>query len=204
MLAGSSGESATLSLAERGQLCKKTKDLALANGRPDLAITVGCLAGCTRDILDQATEGSNNGADFALVLVPSVFHWSMTKPAIVDFFTEVCDRSPIPIVIYNFPNLCSGLDCDSDMLETLGRHPNMAAVKLTCGNISKMTRVATQFEPSEFAAVSGQSDLLVAALAAGGAGCISGVVNLFPRVRTPRPPNPWQPLTRFAGPHRDI
>lgn len=182
MLAGSSGESCALSLAERGQLVKKAKDLAVANGRPEVAITVGCLAGSTRDILDQVNEGAKNGADFALVLVPSVFHWSMTKPAIVDFFTDICDRSPIPIVIYNFPGLCSGLDCDSDMLETLGRHPNMAAVKLTCGNISKMNRVATQFDPSEFAAISGQSDLLVAALAAGGAGCISGVVNLFPRV----------------------
>lgn len=182
VVAGSSGESATLSLAERGQLVKKTREIADRNGRTDLAVTVGCLAGSTRDILDQVTEGHRNGADFALVLVPSVFHWSMTKPAIVDFFTEVSDRSPIPIAIYNFPNLLSGLDVDCDMLETLGKHENMAAVKLTCGNISKMTRVSTLFEPSEFAAVSGQSDLLVAALAAGGAGCISGVVNLFPRV----------------------
>lgn len=125
----------------------------------------------------------------------------MTKPAIVDFFTEVSDRSPIPIAIYNFPNLLSGLDVDCDMLETLGKHENMAAVKLTCGNISKMTRVSTLFDPREFAAVSGQSDLLVAALAAGGAGCISGVVNLFPRVsrqdRTSSKQPNKHPLTPF-------
>ena len=183
VVAGSSGESATLTAAEKGQLVKRTRDIAKANGRPNLPITVGCLAGCTRDIIDQTVIGHQNGADFALVLVPSIFHWSMTKKAIVDFFQEVGDRSPIPIIIYNFPNLLSGLDVDSDMLETLSAHSNICGVKLTCGNISKMTRVASQKSHTEFAALAGQSDLLVAALAAGGAGCISGVVNLFPKVR---------------------
>jgi dihydrodipicolinate synthase/N-acetylneuraminate lyase len=37
--------------------------------------------------------------------------------AITDFFEEVADRAPIPIVIYNFPNLLSGLDVNSDMYQ---------------------------------------------------------------------------------------
>ena len=157
-------------------------DIATCNGRTDLVVTIGCLAGCTRDIIDQATVGYENGADLALVLVPSVFHWSMTPKAIVDFFLDIANRSPVPIVIYNFPNLVSGLDVNQDMMDELAAHPNMAGVKLTCGNVSKMARVAAQYDPSQFAAVSGQSDIIVSALAAGGAGTISGVVNLFPRV----------------------
>lgn len=182
MLAGSSGESATLTLEERGQLVKKTRDLAKKHGKDNFPITVGCLAGCTREILNQITTGYNNGADFALVLVPAVFHWAMHQKAIVDFFQETADRSPIPIVIYNFPGLLSGLDVNSDMLETLSAHENISAVKLTCGGVGKMTRVAAQKSPSQFAAVSGQSDWIVAALASGGSGCISGVANLFPKV----------------------
>lgn len=145
---------------------------------------MGCLAGCTRDIMSQIKTAYNNGADFALVLVPAVFHWSMTQKAITDFFEEVGDRSPIPIVIYNFPNLLSGLDVNCDMLEKLAAHPNIAAVKLTCGGIGKATRVGAQFEPSQFTSVSGMSDWLVAAFSAGSTGCISGVANIFPRVRT--------------------
>ena len=187
MVAGSSGESATLSREEKGELVKRTRDIAKANGRGDLPITIGCLADSTRDVVDQTVTGHQNGADFALVLVPRFFHWSMTKKAIVDFFQEVADRSPIPIIIYNFPNLLSGLDVDSEMLDTLSAHPNICGVKLTCGNISKMTRVAATISPSKFVAVAGQSDLIVAALAAGGAGSISGVVNLFPKVRPETP-----------------
>lgn len=188
VLAGSSGESATLTLDERGQLVKKTREIASKHGRNDFPITVGCLAGCTRDIMDQIRTGYDNGADFALVLVPAVFHWAMHQKAIVDFFQEIADRAPIPIVIYNFPGLLSGLDVNSDMLETLAAHENIAAVKLTCGGVGKMARVATLNSPSQFAAVSGQSDWIVAALATGGSGCISGVANLFPRVRPTKPP----------------
>lgn len=184
VVAGSSGESCALTVAEKGEFVKRTRAVAKANGNPDLPITIGCLGGSTRAILEQCVTGHKNGADFALVLIPSTFHWSMTKKAIVDFFQDIGNKSPIPIIIYNFPNLLSGLDCDSEMLETLSAHPNICGVKLTCGNISKMTRVAALNPPSQFAAVSGQSDLIVSALAGGGAGTISGVVNLFPKVRS--------------------
>ncbi|KAF4762688.1 hypothetical protein N7455_012726 [Penicillium solitum] len=182
VLAGSSGESATLSVEEKGLLVKKTREIADAYGKSDFTVTMGCLAGSTRDILVQIEAAYKNGADFALVLVPAVFHWAMTQKAITDFFEEVADRAPIPIVIYNFPNLLSGLDVNCDMLEKLAAHPNISAVKLTCGGVGKATRVAAKFEPSQFTSVSGMSDWLVAAFAAGSTGCISGVANIFPRV----------------------
>ena len=161
---------------------RRTREIAKANGKDDFPVTVGCLAGCTRDILDQTVIGYENGADFALVLVPGVFHWAMHQQAIIDFFHEVADRSPIPIVIYNFPGIVSGLDVNSDMLDTLSAHSNIAAVKLTCGGVGKITRVVAKNTPSQFGAVSGQSDWLVPAMVAGGAGCISGVANVFPKV----------------------
>lgn len=170
-------------MAEKGKLVKKAREIANAQGKTNFPITLGILAGCTRDILAQIDEGHKNGADFALVLVPAVFHWSMTSKAVVEFFQEVGDRSPLPIVIYNFPNLLSGIDVDPFMLEELGAHPNIYAVKLTCGSIGKATRVAAQFEHTQFTSLSGMSDWLVAALTAGSTGCISGVANVFPKVR---------------------
>lgn len=191
MLAGSSGESATLTSDEKSHMTKLTRQIAQAKGRDDLTITVGCLAGCTRDIIDQTKIAYQSGADAALVLVPSVFHWAIHQQAFVDFFFEVADHSPIPVMIYNFPGLTGGLDANSDMLQKLSTHKNICGVKLTCGGIGKITRIAALNTPSEFVAIAGQSDVLVAALASGASGCISGVANLFPRVNNPRPP-PWQ------------
>ncbi|KAI1612749.1 hypothetical protein EDD37DRAFT_678968 [Exophiala viscosa] len=181
VIAGSSGEAATLTMDERSQLVSRTRSIAKAQGKDKFPVTIGCIAGCTRDIMSQITAGHRSGADYALVLVPSIFHWAMTKKAVVAFFQEVADRSPVPILIYNFPNLLSGLDVDSDMLAELGSHPNICGVKLTCGGIAKVTRIAEQFRPQEFVALSGMSDWIVPALSVGGAGCISGLANLFPK-----------------------
>lgn len=78
--------------------------------------------------------------------------------------------------------MVAGLDVNSDMLATLGQHPNIVGVKLTCGGIAKVARVAAQYKPEEFTALAGQSDWLVPALTVGGTGTITGVANLYPKV----------------------
>jgi len=70
------------------------------------------------------------------------------------------------------------------MLATLGKHPSIVAVKLTCGGIAKVARVRAVFGPETFSALAGQSDWLVPALSVGGTGVITGVANLYPRVST--------------------
>lgn len=151
-------------------------------GKPNLPLTAGCSGGCTRDVIDQTIAAHRNGADFALVLISSYFHFALTPAAIVDFFREVADNSPIPIVIYNFPDVVAGLDVNSEMLDKLSAHPNICAVKLTCGGIAKVARVAETNDPSRFAALAGQGDWLFPALSVGGTGCIAGIANVFPRV----------------------
>lgn len=182
VIGGSSGENSSLTPEERNQLIKLTRKIANANGRPNFTITQGCWAGCTRDIIDQTVAAHQSGADYVLVLVPSVFHWAQDSNTIVDFFLEVADHSPLPVMIYNCPIIVGGIDLNSDQLEKLSVHPNISGVKMTCGGIGKMGRVAAQFSPSQFATLAGSSDLLVSALIAGGVGCITGVANLFPKV----------------------
>lgn len=142
---------------------------------------LGCSAGCTRDVIDQTIEAKQAGANAALVLVPSYFHFAMDQAAIIAFFEELADASPIPVVIYNFPGVVAGLEVNSEMLDILGRHKNIVGVKLTCGGIAKVARIAAAFKTSEFCALAGQSDWLIPALSVGGTGCITGVANLFPK-----------------------
>ncbi|RLL98521.1 hypothetical protein CFD26_107257 [Aspergillus turcosus] len=181
VIAGTNGEAATLSSEEKTQLVELAGKTAQRLGRADIPIALGCGAGCTRDVIDQTIEAKAAGANAALVLVPSYFHFAMDAAAIIAFFEEVADASPIPIIIYNFPSVVAGLEVNSEMLEILGRHKNIVGVKLTCGGIAKVCRVAAVFNTSEFCALAGQSDWLIPALAVGGTGCITGVANLFPQ-----------------------
>jgi 4-hydroxy-2-oxoglutarate aldolase len=159
-----------------------TREVATNNGHADLPITLGCSAGCTRDVVDQTVEARQAGADFVLVLVPSYFHFAMDQAAIIAFFEELADKSVLPVLIYSFPGVTSGLDINSETLEALGHHRNIVGVKLTCGGIAKVTRAAATFRPTEFAILAGQSDWLIPGMAAGAVGCITGVANLYPRV----------------------
>ncbi len=79
------------------------------------------------------------------------------------------------------------------MLAKLGAHPNIVGVKLTCGGIAKVARIKAQYEPKDFAAIAGQSDWLVPAMTVGAIGTVTGVGNLYPRVRRDPPP-PRSPL----------
>jgi 4-hydroxy-2-oxoglutarate aldolase len=68
------------------------------------------------------------------------------------------------------------------MLSTLHkRHRNIVGVKLTCASVGKITRLAAEFDKSEFAVFGGQSDFLIAGLAVGSAGTISGFGNVAPK-----------------------
>lgn len=66
-----------------------TRRVAAEVGRPDIPITVGCSGQCTRDVIAETKVAKEAGADFVLMLVPSYFHFAMTKDAIVAFFEEV-------------------------------------------------------------------------------------------------------------------
>ncbi|PGH15691.1 hypothetical protein AJ79_02285 [Helicocarpus griseus UAMH5409] len=181
VIAGTNGEAASLTTAEKVEMVKSARAVAWQLDRPDIPIVLGCNGGCTRDVIDQTVQAKAAGANAALVLVPSYFHFAMDQDAIVGFFWELAEASPIPIIIYNYPGVAAGLDVNSEMLDILGPHKNIIAVKLTCGGIAKVTRVAARFDTSEFCALAGQSDWLVPALSVGGTGCVTGVANLFPK-----------------------
>lgn len=130
VLAGTNGEAITLSRTEKADLVRATRTAAQALGKPDLPISLGTSGTSTRDVLDDCIAAKEAGADFALVLVPSFFHFAMTKDAVCEFFEEVADASPVPVVIYNFPGVAAGLNVDSTMLDRLAKHKNIVGVKV--------------------------------------------------------------------------
>jgi 4-hydroxy-2-oxoglutarate aldolase len=107
----------------------------------------------------------------------------MSKPTISQFFIDVAVASPIPILLYNFPAVTSGIDLDSDVIATLGQHPNIVGCKLTCGNVGKLQRITSDERITDsFAAFAGKSDFFLHGLVAGSNGVIAAAANLVPKV----------------------
>ncbi|KAM5348903.1 hypothetical protein ACJ41O_008726 [Fusarium nematophilum] len=184
VIQGSNGEAMHLTHEERSQVIKLAKSVLQEHGRPDAVVIAGTGAQSTRETIQLSQEAKEAGADFALVLAPSYFVGAMQKPVIYKFFDDVATASPIPILLYNFPGVTSGIDLDSDLIAGLAAaNPRIVGVKLTCGNMGKLQRVAHDPRVGRpFAAFAGKTDFFLHGLVGGSHGVIAAAANLLPRV----------------------
>lgn len=117
-----------------------------------------------------------------LVLPPAYFGPATTPQVLESFYSQVSAKSQLPIVIYNFPGVCNGVDLDSAFITAMAKkHANIVGVKLTCGSVAKITRLAAVLPKDEFAIFGGQSDFIIGGLASGSSGCIAAFANVFPK-----------------------
>jgi 4-hydroxy-2-oxoglutarate aldolase len=178
VILGTNAETFLLTREERAALLK----LARQSVPEKYPIIAGVGGHSTAQVIEFIGDAHAAGADYVLVL-PAAYFGKQTTPAVVNnFYTAVAKASPLPILIYNFPAVCNGLDLDSDTIAALAQaNPNIVGVKLTCGSVGKITRLSATFEPERFAIFGGQSDFLIGGLAAGSAGCIAAFGNIFPK-----------------------
>lgn len=175
---GTNSETFLLTREERKILLQVARDAC----GPSYPIMAGVGGHSTKQVLEFITDAADAGADYVLLLPPAYFGKQTTPAVIHNFFDDVAKASPLPIVIYNFPAVCNGIDLDSATIAGLAKkHENIVGVKLTCGAVAKITRLAAEFPPGRFATFGGQSDFLIGGLAAGSAGTIAGFANVFPK-----------------------
>lgn len=194
LVAGSMGEAIHLSHSERSTLIRAARESLDNAGLTNVPIIAGTGAGSTRETVELCKEAAEAGADCVIVITSGYFAGALNRKALKAFFTEVAEKSPIPVVIYNYPAASSGIDLDSELITELAQEcPNMAGVKLTCGNVGKLTRIcATVSTPSfssqyprknpqaPFLVLGGFVDFLVPATYANAHGAITGLGNVAP------------------------
>ncbi|KAJ3458274.1 hypothetical protein MRS44_012383 [Fusarium solani] len=126
---------------------------------------------CTREEKVAVTQATREALDEAgFESTPIVFgatEGSMDEEAIYNYFIDLADASPIPIILYNYPGAVSGVDMDSDFLIKLAKHPNIIGTKFTCG--------------SGYMAFGGIADFTIQTLVSGGSGIIAGGANVMPK-----------------------
>lgn len=186
VIMGTNSEAFLLTREERAQLIATARRAV----GPDFPLMAGVGSHSTKQTLELAHDAAAAGANYLLVLPPAYFGKATTMNVVKRFFADVARQSPLPVLIYNFPGVCNGVDIDSETITAIVRESaaasaegisNVVGVKLTCGSVGKITRLAATFGPTEFAIFGGQSDFLIAGLTVGSAGCISAFANVFPK-----------------------
>lgn len=185
---GSNGEAVHLTRAERNLVNSTTRRALDDAGFSHIPVICGASEQSIRGTIELCKEGSEHGASYALLVPPSYFRAAMDESRIVEYFTGVADKSPLPIILYNYPGAVAGIDMDSDLLIKLAKHPNIVGTKFTCGNTGKLTRVAlatnavtTSSPGSGYMAFGGMADFTLQTAVSGGSGIIAGGANVLPR-----------------------
>ncbi|KAI0664815.1 dihydrodipicolinate synthetase [Cubamyces menziesii] len=196
LLSGSMGEAHHLSHAERAALIKTARKALDDAGFTSIPIIAGTGAGSTRETIELSVEAADAGADYTIVICSGYFAGALAgnRKALKAFWTEVAEKSPIPVIIYNYPGASGGIDLDSDLITELATEsPNIAGVKLTCGNVGKLTRItATVSDPSfatlhprknpyaPFLVLGGFTDFILPSAFVDAHGAITGLANVAP------------------------
>ncbi|KAI9367240.1 GTP cyclohydrolase N terminal-domain-containing protein [Aspergillus egyptiacus] len=186
VILGTNSEAFLLTREERAQLITAAREAV----GPDFPLMAGVGAHSTKQTLELAADAAAAGANYLLVLPPAYFGKATNMNVVKWFFADIARKAPLPVVVYNFPGVCNGVDIDSETITAIVRESassspsgvsNVVGVKLTCASVGKITRLAATFPSSEFAVYGGQSDFLIGGLSVGSAGCIAAFANVFPR-----------------------
>lgn len=170
---GTTGESATLSPAERKEVIRFTVERVA--GR--VPVIAGTGTNNTTHVLDFTRSACDDGADAILVVTP--YYNKATQAGLIAHYTAVADASAKPVILYNVPSR-TGCNLLPDTVAVLAEHPNIAALKEATGNMAQIVETFVKCG-DKLDIYSGEDGITVPILSMGGAGCVSVASNVAPR-----------------------
>ncbi len=179
VVAGTTGESPTLTDREKEKLFRETVRAVGASGRrvPVIGGT-GSNNTARAVILSRMAEAA--GCDGLLVVTP--YYNKASQEGLIAHFTAIAEAVSIPIILYHVPSR-TGCGMTVDTCRKLSEHPRIVGLKDATGQIGYTAGVAEACGAS-LPLYSGNDDMVVPLLSLGGCGVISVVSNLLPEKMT--------------------
>ena len=172
VLCGTTGESPTLSDAEKVEIFRRSK--AFVGDR--LKIICGTGSNDTLHTIALSVAAEQAGADALLVVAP--YYNKGNADGLLSHYLAIANAVKIPIILYNVPSR-TGVDLAVSLYQQLSKVPNIIGVKEASTDIVKIIRIRNACGPN-FHIWSGNDDLAVAAISLGAKGIISVLSNVLP------------------------
>lgn len=171
---GSNGEAALIDEDEAERIVGEVRALV---PRERLLIA-GTGRDSTRGAVSACRRAARVGADLVLVRTPTAFKAQLTPEALERHFVAVADASPVPVLLYDFPQ-AFGVTLPLPVIQRLADHPNVVGMKESSGDVAQ---VADQVSctPGRFEVVVGAAATLYASLLVGAVGGVVAVANVVP------------------------
>lgn len=145
----------------------------------DRVLIAGTGRESTRATIAASIRAATLGANAILVRTPSYFKARMTADAFIEHFTAVADRSPVPVLIYNYPAV-TGVNISAAAVGRLSEHPNIAGIKETGSDTSQVSDFVAAASSSKFVVLAGSAPTFYPSLCVGARGAILAVACVVP------------------------
>jgi 4-hydroxy-tetrahydrodipicolinate synthase len=171
---GSTGEAATMTADEQRRVIEIVVEVA--KGR--VPVVAGAASNDTQRAIALSKAAKSAGATHLLHTSP--MYNKPPQRGIIAHYRAIADAVDLPIVVYNVPSR-TGSNIEAKTTLALAATRGIVAVKEASGNLGQITDVLRD-RPSEFSVLSGDDELTLWVMAAGGDGIISVVSNVTPRL----------------------
>jgi 4-hydroxy-tetrahydrodipicolinate synthase len=173
VVAGSTGESATVTDAELRELLVRARQVL--QGRAQLIANAGTSS--TASSVERAKWISELGVDGLLVATPA--YVKPTQAGLFQHFEAIAAHARVPVLLYNVPGR-TAVDLLPPTVAKLSRLPRIVGIKEAVGETARVRQLVAECAPG-FRVLSGDDLTARDAIGVGAVGVISVTANVVPR-----------------------
>lgn len=170
---GSTGESATMSFAEKCEVIRITVEHT--SGR--VPVIAGTGSNDTAAAIALTQEAKSIGADAVLLVSP--FYNKPTQRGLIAHFSAIAESCDIPQILYNVPGRTASNVTAETQLQLAETYTHIIATKEASADLEQMMEII-KHRPAHFTLLAGDDSLALPIIAAGGHGVISVLSNYAP------------------------
>ncbi len=165
LLAGTTGESPTLSHQEEFQLFSSVSEAL--NGQAKVIAGTG--SNSTKTAIESTQKAAESGVSGCLQVVP--YYNKPSQSGLIQHFTAVANQSELPIILYNIPGR-TGVNMEPETILSLSKHPRIVGIKESAGSIEQMQHIRDLVD-DDFDIYCGDDALTLPFLRSGACGVVS-------------------------------
>ena len=170
---GTTGESATMTHAEHGEVIRICVDQA--KGR--VPVLAGAGSNNTKEAIELTRFAKDAGADGALLITP--YYNKPTPEGLVAHFKAIAAEVSMPFVVYNVPGRTALNVLPATLKAIVDAVPEVVGIKEATANLIQISDMIELLGP-DFCMLSGDDFTVLPLLSVGGCGVISVVSNIVP------------------------
>lgn len=174
VISGTTGESVTITKEEKVAIINCVKSVNAGQ----LPIVLGIGGNNTQAVIDEIKNTNFDGIDAILSVSP--YYSKPTQEGIYQHFKAISAVSALPIIVYNVPGRTSSNMLPATTLRLANDFKNIIGVKEAGNNVAQYLHLLRD-KPKDFLIISGDDDLALGVVLAGGAGVISVIGQALPR-----------------------